>query len=259
MTWHSLLGKGFLRLGRLIQSLAVAVMRPDDLVRFSRQTYQQSDSIAYWSSGEFVASGLYAPEAALLESLPVKQGRLLLLGVGGGREAIPLVQAGFAVTGVDYLAEFTEAAREQARRRGLSLDTLVGDISQLDLPASSFDVIWFSHAIYSLVPTRQRRITMLKTLHSALAEQGKVVCQFHWDPSVHRKKTQAGLAKLLAFITWGNLHYQNGDMLWRNSEFLHAFATEQDFTQECVEAGFKVESFKIFPGWPRGGAILSKD
>ncbi|NLP11098.1 hypothetical protein GX408_11950, partial [bacterium] len=61
MTWHSLLGKGFLRLGRLIQSLAVAVMRPDDLVCFSRETYEQSDSISYWSSDDFVASGLYAP------------------------------------------------------------------------------------------------------------------------------------------------------------------------------------------------------
>ncbi|HPN35490.1 MAG TPA: class I SAM-dependent methyltransferase [bacterium] len=259
MTLHHFLGKGCLRLGRLIQSLAVAVMRPDDLVRFSRETYQKSDSIAYWCSDEFIASGLYAPEAALLERLPSKQGRLLLLGIGGGREAIPLAQAGFEVSGVDYLREYADAAREQARRRGLHIETVVGDIAKLDLAPASFDVIWFSHAIYSLVPTRQRRIAMLKTMHRTLTDQGQVVCQFHWDPTIKKKKTLTGLIKGLAFLTWGNIHYESGDMLWRNSEFLHAFATELDFTQECVAAGFKVEIFQIFPGWLRGGAVLIKE
>jgi len=258
MTWHYWLGKGFLRIGRLIQSLAVAVMRPDDLVRFSRETYRKSDSLAYWSSDEFNASGLYKPEAALLDRLPRKQGRLLLLGIGGGREAIPLVQAGFEVTGVDYVAEFTEAAREQARRRDLHLETLVGDISRLTLPESSFDVIWFSHAIYSFVPTRKRRIAMLQTMHHALAHDGHVVCQFHWDPELHRRRGEARLARLLAWLTGGNIRYQAGDMLWRNGEFLHAFGLESDFTRECVEAGFKVDHLKIFEGWPRGGAILVK-
>jgi len=258
MSFHYLLGKGCLRIGRIIQSLAVMVMRPNDLVRLSRETYGKAGAVTYWKSAEFVGSGLYEPEAELLQRLPRQQGRLLLLGVGGGREAIPLIQAGFQVTGVDYLAEYATAAQENARKCGLPLETRVGEISNLDLAAETFDVIWFSHAIYSFVPTRQRRIAMLKTLHRALADDGRMVCQFHWDPALHRRQRQRRLAHLLAWLTQGNIRYQTGDMLWRNQEFVHAFGSENEIAGECGSAGLKIDHFFIFPGWPRGGALLSK-
>jgi hypothetical protein len=41
-----------IRLGRFIQSLALMVMRPDDLVEFSRQTYDKKDHVESWSSDE---------------------------------------------------------------------------------------------------------------------------------------------------------------------------------------------------------------
>jgi SAM-dependent methyltransferase len=258
MSFHYFLGEGCLRIGRIIQSMPVMVMRPDDLVRLSRETYSEAGSVTYWNSAEFVGSGLYEPEVVLLQRLPRLQGRLLLLGVGGGREAIPLIQAGFQVTGVDYLAEYAFAAQENARKCGLQLETRLGEISNLDLAGDTFDVIWFSHAIYSFVPTSQRRIAMLKNLHHALAADGRIVCQFHWDPVLHSPRRQKYLAHLLAWLTNGNIRFQAGDMLWRNKEFVHAFASEKEILRECASAGFKIDYFSIFPGWPRGGAILSK-
>jgi hypothetical protein len=44
-----------LRLGRFIQSLALMVMKPDDLVEFGRQTYRQD--VRHWGSDDLVAPG----------------------------------------------------------------------------------------------------------------------------------------------------------------------------------------------------------
>ena len=53
--------------------------------------------------------GLNDDEQKLLAELPEATGKnLLLLGVGGGREAIPLAGMGFRVTGVDYAAAMVE-------------------------------------------------------------------------------------------------------------------------------------------------------
>jgi hypothetical protein len=86
------LGHFLIRLGRFIQSLALMSMRPDDLVEFSRQTYAKQ--VSHWGSEEVTAEGLSPLESCLLEKVPLKKGRLLVLGVGRGRDAIPLARLG---------------------------------------------------------------------------------------------------------------------------------------------------------------------
>ncbi|MBW1887914.1 MAG: hypothetical protein JRI52_06130, partial [Deltaproteobacteria bacterium] len=107
-----ILGRFLIRLGRFINSLAVVVMRPDDLVEFGRQTYANPESVENLCRVETVDLGLTSDETGLLEKTPLKKGRLLLLGVGGGREAIPLARMGFDVTGVDFVRDLVERSIE---------------------------------------------------------------------------------------------------------------------------------------------------
>lgn len=144
------LGRFLIRLGKFVQSLAVMVMRPDDLVEFGRQMYTRPHNVASWGRPELVYRGLGLNETALLEHLPLKQGRLLLLGVGGGREAIPLAQMGFDVTGVDFVPGMVEKARENAAQRGVRIEGLVQEISKLDVPDGAYDVVWLCAAMYLL-------------------------------------------------------------------------------------------------------------
>jgi len=98
-----IIGRFLIRLGRFINSLAVVVMRPDDLVEFGRQTYADPESVENLCREETVDLGLTAVEKVLLEKIPLKKGRLLLLGVGDGREAIS--SASFnGIRGVDQPA-----------------------------------------------------------------------------------------------------------------------------------------------------------
>lgn len=82
--FHLFLGRLFLRAGSFLRSLAIMVMRPEDLIRFARETYQDPAVIAAWGNQEMVDSGLKIDEQELFDELYQKKGRLLLLGLGGG-------------------------------------------------------------------------------------------------------------------------------------------------------------------------------
>jgi 2-polyprenyl-3-methyl-5-hydroxy-6-metoxy-1,4-benzoquinol methylase len=260
MNFHIALARFMIRLGTFLQSSAVMVMPPDDLVEFSRRQYAKPTSIESWIREDVVDSGLYSREQQLVEHLPVRTGQLLLLGVGGGREAIPLAKMGFEVTGVDFIPAMVESAIKNAKHSNVEIRGLVQEISTLAVPAEMYDVIWLSPALYSVVPTQSRRVRMLQRAWEALKPGGYLACQFQWDPHQAVSKKKATLQKIIALITLGNRSYESGDMLWGNIEFVHAFSSEQDLIAEFRAARFEIDWLN-FPAAPeiRGQALLQKE
>ncbi len=256
MSAHLFLGRLFLRAGAFLRSMAIMTMRPDDLIRLSRDMYRQPGDVAEWAGDSLVGAGLMEYEKALLGRLPASGGRLLLLGVGGGREVVPLAEAGFSVTGVDFVPELVDAAKRYAAARGFKMEGLVQDLSDLKLPRSHFDAVWFSRSMYSVVPTRKRRVDMLGRIREALRPGGQVVCQFHWDPATKPGRKGLVIRRAIACLTLGNFSYEPGDRLWGGAEFVHAFFSENDVRSEFGAAGFDVKHFELFDGWFAGGAIL---
>ncbi|MFH0845430.1 MAG: class I SAM-dependent methyltransferase [Pseudomonadota bacterium] len=252
------LGRFLIRLGRFINSLAVVVMRPDDLVEFGRQTYAHPESVEHLCREETVDLGLTSEETALLEKTPLKRGRLLLLGVGGGREAIPLARLGFDVTGVDFVGDLVRRSIENAKERGATISGLVQEISTLDVPDKSYDIVWLSAAMYSCIPTRRRRVDMLRRIRKALEPGGYFICQFRWDTRGGPSHRGALARKAAAFLTVGNLQYEPGDMLWGNAEFVHAFSSEDALRWEFTEGGFEVVLIQISNEMMMGGAVLKR-
>jgi SAM-dependent methyltransferase len=252
------IGNFLVRLGGFIQSLAVMVMRPDDLMGFSRQTYTKPESVDFWSSSCFVDTGLNPEEVALLGIVPTKQGRLLLLGIGGGREAIHLARIGFEITGIDFAPEMVEKARENAIKRGVEISGLVQEISKLDVPAGAYDIAWLSAAMYSSVPTSKRRIKMLKRIEKALKPGGYFICQFHWNEKDKFSPKVEFVRRAFAYLTLGNMWYEKGDMFWHNKDFIHAFSSKNELKSEFESGGFKLVEIYIPAQGMRGGAVLQK-
>ncbi len=258
MSWRLRLARGLLRLGAFVQSLPVVIMKPDDLVTFSRQTYTRPDSVDSWAEDELVDSGLRDDELNLLTAVPAKTGYLLLLGVGGGRETIPLARMGFRVTGVDFVPAMVDRAVENAAARGVTIDGLVQEISKLDVAAEAYDVVWLSRSMYSCVPTRARRVRMARRVAQALKPGGVFLCQFHWDPQARHSRMGVLVRRVIAACTLGNLAYEEGDRLWLNVEFSHAFSSEQSIRSELEEGGFSVERMTTDEGSIRGWAVCRK-
>ena len=251
-------GRFLIRLGRFIQSLALMVMRPNNLVEFSRQTYATSRMVEGCGRQALAYPVLHPDEQTLLERLHLTRGRLLLLGVGGGREAIPLTQMGFEVTGVDFVPEMVEKARENAVRHGVKIEGITQEISKIDVPAGSYDVVWLSAAMYSCVPARGRRVEMLQRIGKALKPGGYFICQFRWDTEAGASRIWELARKIVAFLTLGNLWYEKGDTLSYNIEFIHAFSQEDEVKSEFAEGGFEVIHMHISEEILIGGAMLRK-
>jgi len=245
-----------IRIGRFIQSLAVMVMRTDDLIEFSRRTYARPEAAEIWGRDDLIDSGLTPDEINLLDRIPVSHGRLLLLGVGGGREAVALGQRGFDITGVDFAADMVAKSKENCARRNLRFQGLVQEISRIDVSVASFDVIWLGDGVYSAIPTSSRRVEMMKRIRSALKNNGYCICQFFWRREKRTCHTLELFKKFFGLLTWGNIHYEDGDTLWQNTEFIHEFSTEQKLREELKRGGFKVEYICISSKFMRGGAIL---
>ena len=245
-----------IRLGRFMQSLAIMVMRTNDLIEFSCRTYANPEAVEIWGRDDLIDSGLTPDEIDLLDRIPVSHGRLLLLGVGGGREAVALGQKGFDVTGVDFVPEMVAKAKENCVRHNLRFQGLVQEISRIDVPAASFDVVWLGDGIYSSIPTSHLRVEMLKRIKNALRNDGYCICQFFWRRGKGVPHAVEWLRKLFSFLTWGNIHYEDGDTLWQNTEFIHEFSTEEKLRDECKRGGFAVEYFQVSKKFMRGCAIL---
>lgn len=258
MTFRIRFSRFLLQLGSFIQSLPVIVMRPDDLVEFSRQNYAKSHVVGGWADDELVDSGLGEDELALLKAIPTQGGDLLLLGLGGGRDAIALAKIGYRVTGLDYVADMVHRARENAARRGIEIAGLVQEISRLDIPPSSFNLIWLSREMYSCVPTRARRVDMVKRIAKSLKPGGFFLCQYHRYDLPRISKLGLLLRRLIAFCTLGNLGYEEGDTLWYNIEFVHVFSSEDGIHSELEEGGLSVIYMRTDTSSYRAGAVCQK-
>jgi len=222
------------------------VMRPDDLVEFSRQAYSKSKNIHSFASDDIVDTGLDENELSLLEKITVGDGKLLIIGIGGGREAIPLAQKGFEVTGIDFVSDMITLAEENAKKRGVQISGIIQSIDRLELADYSFDVVWFSKAMYSSVPTRERRLEMLKRIRMALKPHGYLICQFLCNCKETFSPKVELMRKTIALFTLGNLRYERGDMLFNHTEFAHSFASEQELMEEFKAGGFEI-SYVNFP------------
>ena len=165
---------------------------------------------------------------------------------------------GFRVTGVDYVAAMVDRARENAARRGVQIEGLVQEISQLDVPAGAYDVVWLSRAMYSCVPTRARRVAMVRRIARALKPGGLLLCQFDWRANPRPRGKGELLRRAIALCTLGNLAYEEGDTLWLNVEFVHEFSSEDALRSELEEGGLAVLHIQTSQTTVRGSAVCRK-
>lgn len=92
--------------------------------------------------------------AALGQWLP-ERGRMIELGVGTGRLAIPLADAGFTVTGIDTSTAMLERLR--VRDRSGAITVVVGDMVD-DLPDERYDLALASYnTIFNLVSAERQQ------------------------------------------------------------------------------------------------------
>lgn len=238
--------------------MPVVLLPPDQLIRFSKSNYSKQQIIQSWSDDEVLDSGLTREEFRGIDTIPVKSGDLLLLGVGGGREAIPLAKMGYRVTGLDFIDQMVAFAVSNAKMRGVKISGMVQHFDQLRLDDNTYDIAWISAGMYSSIPTRQKRIDMLCKLRDSLKSNGYIYCGFKIDLSKQFNKKSETLKKALAVLLFGNRQYETGDMIWAGFEFFHRFSDKIALYNEFNAAGLDVIYSDFSENRISGSAVLHK-
>jgi ubiquinone/menaquinone biosynthesis C-methylase UbiE len=97
-----------------------------------------------WASGNYAVIGnqLVIMGERLCEAVDVRSGQKVLdVATGSGNTAISAARRYCEATGIDYVPELIEQAKERARAEKLEISFEVGDAENLPYPDASFDVV----------------------------------------------------------------------------------------------------------------------
>jgi ubiquinone/menaquinone biosynthesis C-methylase UbiE len=244
-----------MRLENFIKSFAVIAIKPDDLEKMNQLLYAKSEVIEKYCKNIYIEKGLDIDEKIVLAKINKKKGKILLIGVGGGREAISFSKMRFEVIGVDFVPEMVEKTILNCKKRGILISGIVSSLSNLMIPKPTYDIIWMSDAVYSNIPTKKRRIRTLLRLKDGLNNNGKLVCHFVLINNHRKKSIGEWLKKFISFII-GNIEYEKGDIISPGKEFVHIFSSMSVLKSEFKSGGFEICDIHINNNRELGVAIL---
>jgi SAM-dependent methyltransferase len=103
---------------------------------------------------------------------------ILIVGAGGGRDALPLLSKGHAVTALDIASRALHALTERARVRGFIVPTIRASITEASLLPASFDVVLFSWFCLSYLHGAEERRQALSRSGDALRPGGRILLSY---------------------------------------------------------------------------------
>ena len=142
-----------------------------------------------WYAGITDVDSTVATLAAL-----AKGGRVLELGVGTGRLAIPLAATGLEVHGIDSSAAMLQ--RLAAKPGAAAVHVVLGDMAD-DLPSGPFTLAFVAYNTFWNLLTEARQQSCFEQVAQRLTPDGVVVVEaFVPDPSLHDPPSQVSVRSL---------------------------------------------------------------
>jgi SAM-dependent methyltransferase len=138
--------------------------------------------------------------------------RICDLGCGPGLYSSRLAQRGAKVTGVDFSPTAIGYAKSHVETTGATLDYLVADYLEDELPAGFDIVTLIYHDFCALAPAD--RPALLRKVHSMLNPGGSLVMDVAAETAFHEKSEQLTLEERLMGGFWSDSDYIGIHRTW---------------------------------------------
>jgi SAM-dependent methyltransferase len=210
--------------------VAAGLLRLDMLGRHMGENWRQFGATQTETD---IAGGLYPWERRFYGRFLAPGDRVLVVGCGGGRDLIALLELGCRADGLEPVADCADLARERLAARGLAANVVTADIVTAVL-SRRYDAIVFSWLCYSYIPLRARRIAVLRKVTEHLAPGGRILISYVPAPQRLRRLPWrlAWLASRLSRADW---RPEYGDVFMARPE-TGSIHYEHQFTEAEVEA-----------------------
>jgi ubiquinone/menaquinone biosynthesis C-methylase UbiE len=202
-----------------------------------------------WSRSVTEDVGFYVAEARKAG------GPVVELGVGTGRIAVPIAEAGVRVIGVDSSARMIEACRKRAEAAGVVLDLRLGDLQTPPVdPAEGVQAVLCPFRSYLHLPDDAARRAALRSAYALLPAQGRLVfdvfepkpddiAETHgrWlerEPGIFERADWDERARTLTLSVRGPEGSTTMSLAWISSEEWRAVLAETGFELEAVYGWF---------------------
>lgn len=172
---------------------------------------------------------------ALVEMLP-EDGKVLDVGCGYGRIALPLARAGYEIEGLDLSPTLIEAARRAADAEGLAIGFTVCSMRSLPYPSTSFDAVLCLWSAFHELLEVEEQTEAIREMWRVLQPGSFALIEgpLYEEPS--QEDIQSGARRGPEHrIVWGLVE---GIL---NPHFAH---DERSFSRLCAAAG--VARFQVF-------------
>lgn len=165
-------------------------------------------------------------------------GDILELMAGTGRLTVPLIEAGFPVTALDYSPEMLAVLRRKLAVRGLSADVHQADIRSFEL-GRQFRQIWIAFQAFPELTSANDQRAALARIHAHLADDGLFICTLH-NPPVRLRSVD------------GNLHLVGSHALREGHQLLVWLLQKPTQTADVVEV------YEFFEEYDALGVLVHK-
>lgn len=207
----------------------------DDELRALDERYYDSEGL--YRTREWNERGLFGWERALVAAHFERDGRVLVLGSGGGREVLALLEDGFDALGYEPHPALAAYARDLLAERGHDGRVHAAPPGELPRDAPEADGLVVGWGAYSLVRGRDARVRMLAAAGERLRAGAPVLLScFETTRHGRELRTTRAIANALRRAR-GRAPLELGDTLAPN--LVHVF-TATELAGELAAAGLEL-------------------
>lgn len=133
--------------------------------------------------------GINTLERELIQTFFPQGSRLVDLGAGAGREALPIAELGYDVAAVDIVPGMLRSGRRAASQRGLEIQWVQANVAALPFPDGAFRGALLLAQLLEHFHGRAQRIAVLREAARVVGPGGHLLVSAHnglWHPGFRR-------------------------------------------------------------------------